>query len=154
MNARLTIALGLVLLPLAVAGCGRAGAHCSGNACGAASTPLSANDMPMMFGATPTAFSTATVASTPTFEPPPAAAPTLPTATSPRETTSPIGVTPTRCSTTLITPAGTPMEIIGPGSLDRVVPQPYDWVRDDCTGEQFPVDPVTHEPLPTTQVGA
>lgn len=63
------------------------------------------------------------------------------------------GCSPTPCTITVIAAAGSPLEVIGPGSLDRVIPQPYDWVRDDCTGRLFAADPVTHEELPTTQLG-
>ena len=77
----------------------------------------------------------------------------MPTATAPAEWADAAAPEPTRCSATLITAAGAPFHVIGPGSEERDIPSPGDYVRDDCTGEVYFRDPVTHAETPSTQVG-
>ena len=62
-------------------------------------------------------------------------------------------VTATHCSVTVITPAGQPFHVIGPGSFEGDIPAPGDYVRDNCTGAVFFRDPTTGAELPSTQIG-
>ncbi len=60
---------------------------------------------------------------------------------------------PTRCGATVITKAGDPFEVIGPGDQVRDIPSPGDYVRDNCDGAVYFRDQVTQRELPSTQVG-
>ena len=60
---------------------------------------------------------------------------------------------PTRCAATLITKAGQPFEVIGPGAAVTEVPAPGDYVKDSCSGQVYFKDPRTGSELPSVQVG-
>lgn len=92
---------------------------------------------------TPTIAPTATTAVSPTPESP------LPTATFPAQPTEePPPPAPTPCATEVVARAGSLVHVVGPGSSDQYVVQPFDTVRDACTGAQFDVDPRTNDRLP------
>ena len=60
---------------------------------------------------------------------------------------------PTRCSATVLTKAGDPFQVIGPGDQVRDIPSPGDYVRDSCDGSVYFRDPSTFLELPSIQLG-